>query len=358
MVKHTHFILGVISVTGLLFSGVGATALPTALPTLPISIEDLLNLSILDPLFKEIANSLGISIDPNDVGFYLYPNSGNLFDADRLIYNNSASVSNSRYNKNLPVIFMTHGFTQTYLSQYPYYVKKAYLNANYPAKANIIAVDWGKLSGQVDSSNVLVEDITELPAYVVARKNVEIVGQRISDFLRFLLKDGVFLSNANQIRLEGQSLGAQASGMAGLYFSQATGTKVARITGTEPAGPLFDGCPINKRLDPTDATFVDVYHTNAGGFGYLGNVGTIDYYINGGTFQKACSSNVTDLFCSHNLAPRYFALSIGDPTLQACSSALSGLNTPCLLGTEVTFGEQVPSGTKGTYYINLDTFQQ
>ncbi|CAG9789878.1 unnamed protein product [Diatraea saccharalis] len=43
--------------------------------------------------------------------------------------------------------------------------------------------------------------------------------------------------------------------------------RVSRITGLDPAFPLFDKLPLIQRLDPTDADFVDVIHTDAGIFG-------------------------------------------------------------------------------------------
>ena len=46
-------------------------------------------------------------------------------------------------------------------------------------------------------------------------------------------------------------------------------------------------------LDPSDALFVDVIHTNGGydgwgHLGYLGSCGHVDFYPNGGSAQPAC----------------------------------------------------------------------
>lgn len=43
--------------------------------------------------------------------------------------------------------------------------------------------------------------------------------------------------------------------------------RVSRITGLDPALPLFSGLPLAQRLDPGDADYVDVIHTDAGIFG-------------------------------------------------------------------------------------------
>ena len=64
------------------------------------------------------------------------------------------------------------------------------------------------------------------------------------------------------------------------------------------AGPIFQALPPNKRLDASDAAFVDVVHTNQGEAGYLGPVGAVDFFINGGgpSPQPECSSptNITN----------------------------------------------------------------
>ena len=99
---------------------------------------------------------------------------------------------------------------------------------------------------------------------------------------------------SSDVHIIGFSLGAQVAGKAGATLSSA---KVARITGLDPAGlryfrlpyflgsylmmsaaqciciiELFVGRPFDGedeggRLDPSDATYVDVMHTSAGSFG-------------------------------------------------------------------------------------------
>jgi pancreatic triacylglycerol lipase len=38
---------------------------------------------------------------------------------------------------------------------------------------------------------------------------------------------------------------------------------LGRITGLDPANPHFQGMPTSVRLDPSDALFVDVVHTDS-----------------------------------------------------------------------------------------------
>ena len=69
---------------------------------------------------------------------------------------------------------------------------------------------------------------------------------------------------------------------------------LGRISGLDPAEPLFQGMPPEVRLDPGDAKFVDVIHTDSkefykGGLGMEQPVGHVDFYPNGGKAQPGCS---------------------------------------------------------------------
>lgn len=55
----------------------------------------------------------------------------------------------------------------------------------------------------------------------------------------------------------GFSLGAHVSGFAGAELPG-----LSRITGLDPAGPLFESQHPKARLDSTDANFIDVIHSN------------------------------------------------------------------------------------------------
>jgi len=50
---------------------------------------------------------------------------------------------------------------------------------------------------------------------------------------------------------------------------------LGRITGLDPAEPYFQGTPPIVRLDPTDAKFVDVIHTDGASIFLLGKFGVI-----------------------------------------------------------------------------------
>jgi pancreatic lipase-related protein 1 len=100
-------------------------------------------------------------------------------------------------------------------------------------------------------------------------------------------KSSLLLSNVHVV---GFSLGAHVSGYAG---SELNGLR--RITGLDPAGPLFESQHPKARLDETDAEFVDVIHSNGenlilGGLGSWQPMGDADFYPNGGKIQHGCSN--------------------------------------------------------------------
>ena len=70
--------------------------------------------------------------------------------------------------------------------------------------------------------------------------------------------------NPAQISASGHSLGAHLVGHLGRAVQNAGYGKIARVTGLDPARPVFDMVGMEWRLQPTDAEFVDVIHTNSG----------------------------------------------------------------------------------------------
>ena len=79
----------------------------------------------------------------------------------------------------------------------------------------------------------------------------------------------------------------------------------SRITGLDPAGPLFEQTTSAVRIDRSDCSFVDIIHTNGGNedAGFLGMnaaVGHSDFFPNGGHQQPKCNNNFV---CSHGEAP-------------------------------------------------------
>ena len=63
--------------------------------------------------------------------------------------------------------------------------------------------------------------------------------------------------------------------------------------GLDPAGPFFTLVHPAVRLDPSDAKYVDVIHTGAGGLGTpRTDNGHIDFFPNGGYNQPGCTFKI------------------------------------------------------------------
>lgn len=99
-----------------------------------------------------------------------------------------------------------------------------------------------------------------------------------------------FLIDSETVHIIGHSLGAHVAGYVGKYFLEYTGRKVKRITGLDPAAPIFnrDSTTCDQRLCAYDAQVVDVLHTNRNVMGFNEPIGQIDFIANGGYLQPGC----------------------------------------------------------------------
>ena len=64
--------------------------------------------------------------------------------------------------------------------------------------------------------------------------------------------------------------------------------------GLDPAKPYFDVVSVDKRIQSTDAIFVDIIHTNSGelwqgAVSFPDALGHVDFYPNGGSHQIGCT---------------------------------------------------------------------
>lgn len=121
------------------------------------------------------------------------------------------------------------------------------------------------------------------PWYFTAARNTRVVGEYTASFIDYLISRGMPLQS---LHLLGLSLGAQMAGIAGANVKSG---KIPRITGLDPAGPIFTKLPNSLKLDKSDAEFVDVIHTDAGIFGYPRSIGHADFWPNQGVSpQPGC----------------------------------------------------------------------
>jgi len=125
----------------------------------------------------------------------------------------------------------------------------------------------------------------------------------------------------------GHSLGAHVCSFLGNALQSATGSKMFRLTGLDPAGPQFTtklepgtltiykpikSAPRDERLDETDAEVVDVIHTDGNQWGTLRPIGDIDFYVGKslqtlGTQQAGCASGDR---CDHSKSIKLFSESL------------------------------------------------
>ncbi|XP_040003795.1 phospholipase A1 member A isoform X2 [Xiphias gladius] len=227
---------------------------------------------------------------------YLLLTRGNV-DCAQTFNQESLAKQPSYFNASRPTKVIVHGYRA--LGSKPSWVKElagALLRAQ---DVNVLVVDW--VYGASFAYNLVVENYKE-------------VALQISVLINQLQKHGCKLESFHFI---GISLGAHVAGFVGTLFEG----KIGRITGLDPAGPMFKGADTYDRLDPSDAQFVEAIHTDSDYFGISIPVGHVDFFLNGGKDQTGCArSRFASMYgyviCDH---------------MRALHVYMSTLNGSCLL---------------------------
>lgn len=149
--------------------------------------------------------------------------------------------------------------------------------------ATVILVDWGEGSS---------------PPYTQAVANIRLVGA-ITAHIIHLLYEELRIPNLNKFHLIGHSLGSHLSGYVGYTLQKDFNLTLGRISGLDPAEPLFGHTQPIVRLDRTDARYVDIIHSDAmpftsGGLGMTEVIGHVDFFPNGGFNQPGCDQPMED----------------------------------------------------------------
>ncbi|XP_061615030.1 lipase member H [Phyllopteryx taeniolatus] len=173
------------------------------------------------------------------------------------------------FNLSRPTAFVVHGYRPT--GAPPVWIDRLVRLLAEGRDLNVVVVDWNRGAANLN--------------YLAAVAYTREAAHNLTGFIRAMQEEGASLGSMHLI---GVSLGAHLAGFVGANLKG----KIGRITGLDPAGPLFTSATPDERLDPSDAMFVDVLHTDMDSFGLRGAHGHIDFYANGGADQPGCPKTI------------------------------------------------------------------
>ncbi|KAJ8943953.1 hypothetical protein NQ318_013534 [Aromia moschata] len=219
----------------------------------------------------------------NDITYYLFTQSNTedgitLFRAD-------SNLPPSIFDPTKEMLVMIHGWNNDLTSPVNSRIKSAVLEI---FDLNLIVVDWSPIAKM---------------NYVTAKNAVPRIGRYVGSFIKSLTS--TYNIPLWRVSMVGHSLGAHIAGAAGTALN----AEIAQIVGLDPAGPLVSVSDKNYCLDPSDAKFVQVIHTNGGLLGLSSSIGHTDYFPNGGKKQPGCGFDITGS-CAHGRSYEYYAESI------------------------------------------------
>ncbi|KAK1806189.1 hypothetical protein P4O66_000081 [Electrophorus voltai] len=161
-------------------------------------------------------------------------------DVRLLLYTTTHNFSREPlFNVTQPTNFVIHGYRPT--GAPPVWIDHITHLLVAQANMNILVVDWNHGVANLN--------------YFTTVANTRYTATNITGFIQRMRDEGASLDS---IHLIGVSLGAHVAG----YIGAMLGGRVGRITGLDPAGPMFTGVPPEECLNPSDAQFVDVLHTD------------------------------------------------------------------------------------------------
>lgn len=252
-----------------------------------------------------------------------------------------------------PFLWIIHGFLNNYQTDAIFnQTADAYLQRRF----NIIVVDWHK-------GNRL---------YLQSIANVRVVGALVGQMMDFL-------DVGERSICAGFSLGSHVCGEAGAFL-RARGKLLAKCHGIDPAGPGYDGCGGDIRLDPSDCGQVTSIHTSQfislssllgeQGLGTKFKTGHCDFWMNHGLDQPLCDNttfpslflNVITLnfgklgndvshaiACSHSRGMNYYLSQV----TKSCH--FKGIEGECGGGTTCVRSSSSPRSRRGILFTSIST---
>ncbi|KAJ0172027.1 hypothetical protein K1T71_012000 [Dendrolimus kikuchii] len=204
--------------------------------------------------------------------------------------------------------------------------------------------------------NVLVLDWSNMAFgnYLNVALDITTIGKETAKAIGTLLNNGLSLESLHFV---GHSLGTHLLAGAARTLSE-QGFRIPRITGLDPAYPGFYPPILGTPLTSKDAKFVDIIHTDGGGYGAPTRTGHADFWPNGGQAkQPGCLSATVPLtiedFCSHWRSWAFWAESVagGEFFARKCEDYDAFLRGQCKEGQLVRMGLQATPDLRGNFYL-------
>ncbi|XP_050313147.1 phospholipase A1-like [Anthonomus grandis grandis] len=272
-------------------------------------------------------------VDPSDVSYVFY--SRQKIDGVRIHYNEEPDAKHigDVFNPSLPTVILIHGWQDNYEADSNTYVRTAILSK---LNANVIKVDWSPLSRLI---------------YSTARNSVPGVATLAANLLSKV--SSIFNYNLSNVYLVGFSLGAHTAGIIGKRLPGRIGTIVA----LDPAGPGISSSNTDYCVQPSDAGYVQVIHTNGGTLGMSDAVGHSDFYPNGGSRQPGCGIDLIG-GCAHNRAWEFFVESVLNNSFVSlgCNSWNNFRSRNCPNGRSLMGGLlAINRNARGLFYLETNS---
>lgn len=204
-----------------------------------------------------------------------------------------------------------------------------------------------------------------IKSYERSVKYVYYIGRAVGIMLGDLKLGGI---SPKQIHCIGHSLGSQVLSHTGENFFMRTGTKIARITALDPAGPCFSNSLINEQIRSGVAEYVEVYHCNAGGLGTTSVLGDVDFFANKkGASQPNCKTPlIPGVFdsskaakCNHKACIQIYLATVNHPDwfiASKCDNYKYYKNGMCSRNDVTVAGFWNPGKATGIFYFSTDSY--
>ncbi|XP_026498960.2 lipase member H-like [Vanessa tameamea] len=295
--------------------------------------------------------TLNLDVSGIDVYFYDFPRN----DVETFTIDNAAKgiLSLNELDKTKKFLIFVGGFKSNINKKTEERVRDTF--RNYPNSYLVI----------LDHSPYTNDRQGHIKSYERSVKYVHYIGKALAQMLTGLKEGGISSKNIHCI---GHSLGAQILGHTGEIFYNSTGTKIARITALDPAGPCFSNSLIQEQVRSGVADYVEVYHCNSGGLGTTSILGDIDFIINKkGSTQPNCKTPlVPGIFdsskaakCNHRACIDIYTATVSNPNwflAWKCETYKSFRKGHCYTNESTIAGFWNPGNATGVYYVSTDGY--